>query len=372
VNGFSTALIPAPILSLNQNMMTSPAATMRWRSSESRALGLSIEGAAGPANSACSELSAVSRSYAQLRASNTRGGVALAWASKSLSSLDPSRDREGVSASAWLNVRSARVVVDARAHFAGVLTSLSMQPIPRLPSDTPRIDDTLRTRQRNTVDTTEVRHNSHALDLSTRLQWKWKKLALDVVAGGTAGKVNRLSTPSTRSDSLVLGDNSPQARNQVVVRGWARGEMRLSATRFLDITAAVAALPEQPYLGAPARRVAVIGMAFSGLPRSSPSSGKVAATARTFVESVRKDSSTVIIRLRIAKAKHVELSGEPTSWTPISMKRADDDWWEVALNAPPGSYRVNVRIDGHEWIAPPGTVPSRDEFGGEVGVIQIR
>jgi 1,4-alpha-glucan branching enzyme len=79
-----------------------------------------------------------------------------------------------------------------------------------------------------------------------------------------------------------------------------------------------------------------------------------------------------MIRLRIGKAKRVELSGEPTSWTPISMKRADDDWWEVTVNARPGSYRVNVRIDGREWIAPPGTVPSRDEFGGEAGVIQIR
>ena len=80
----------------------------------------------------------------------------------------------------------------------------------------------------------------------------------------------------------------------------------------------------------------------------------------------------MVIRFRIPKAVQVELSGEPTSWTPVAMRRISGDWWQAELRARPGSYRMNVRVDGRNWSAPPGTVPTRDEFGGETGVVQLK
>jgi hypothetical protein len=140
---------------------------------------------------------------------------------------------------------------------------------------------------------------------------------------------------------------------------------------MLDLTAGLAALPAQPYLGAPPRRVAMLGMVLNGMPRRNNSRGADSASDDV-IESVRQDSTRVLVRLRIPHAKQVELSGEPTSWTPVTMRRVQGDWWEAHLNARPGSYRMNIRVDGRQWIAPPGTVTSRDEFGGEVGVIHIR
>lgn len=90
------------------------------------------------------------------------------------------------------------------------------------------------------------------------------------------------------------------------------------------------------------------------------------------MELVRRDSMHVLVRLRIPRAQQVQLSGEPTAWTPVDMHRKAGDWWEAEVQARPGSYRMNVRVNGQQWSAPPGTIPTRDEFGGEVGVIQLK
>ena len=90
------------------------------------------------------------------------------------------------------------------------------------------------------------------------------------------------------------------------------------------------------------------------------------------MEIERMDSSRVTVRLRVRSARHVELSGEPTSWQAIPMRRVGGEWWEAEVHARPGSYRMNIRVDGKEWSAPPGSVATRDEFGGEVGVIVIK
>jgi hypothetical protein len=36
-----------------------------------------------------------------------------------------------------------------------------------------------------------------------------------------------------------------------------------------------------------------------------------------------------------------------------------------------GTYRLNVRVDGGEWVAPPGLLDVEDEFGGRVGLLVL-
>jgi hypothetical protein len=38
----------------------------------------------------------------------------------------------------------------------------------------------------------------------------------------------------------------------------------------------------------------------------------------------------------------------------------------------PGVHRLNVRLDGGEWVVPAGARPEPGEFGGAVGVIVLR
>ena len=37
-----------------------------------------------------------------------------------------------------------------------------------------------------------------------------------------------------------------------------------------------------------------------------------------------------------------------------------------------GIHQINLRIDGGQWIAPPGMPTMKDGFNGEVGVLVIK
>ena len=45
--------------------------------------------------------------------------------------------------------------------------------------------------------------------------------------------------------------------------------------------------------------------------------------------------------------------------------------WTADVRVVPGAYRVNVRIDGGTWKAPPGTATISDDFGGSAGLVVV-
>ena len=77
------------------------------------------------------------------------------------------------------------------------------------------------------------------------------------------------------------------------------------------------------------------------------------------------------VRVRAPGARSVELSGDFTSWDPVSLSAAGDGWWTARLPIRRGTYQVSVRRDGGRWLVPPGLVGVRDEFGGEAGILVI-
>ncbi|MGE5100766.1 MAG: glycogen-binding domain-containing protein, partial [Deltaproteobacteria bacterium] len=70
-------------------------------------------------------------------------------------------------------------------------------------------------------------------------------------------------------------------------------------------------------------------------------------------------------------ATAVELNGDFTHWQPVRLARGTDGWWTITLQIAPGTYQVNIRVDGGPWVAPPGLLTSTDEFGGIVGILRI-
>jgi hypothetical protein len=78
------------------------------------------------------------------------------------------------------------------------------------------------------------------------------------------------------------------------------------------------------------------------------------------------------LRVRVPSARSVELSGDFTGWNPITLTRADDDYWEATLAITPGMHRLAIRVDGDAWTPPPGVSSVPDEFQGTVGVIIIK
>ena len=76
------------------------------------------------------------------------------------------------------------------------------------------------------------------------------------------------------------------------------------------------------------------------------------------------------LRLEAPGARSVEIAGDFSDWTPHPLERAGDGW-EATLHLEPGVYRLNVRLDGGPWVAPPGLPAEHDGFGGEVGVLAV-
>ena len=93
------------------------------------------------------------------------------------------------------------------------------------------------------------------------------------------------------------------------------------------------------------------------------------STASSF--GVRAAGSTRIIYVHAPAARTIELMADFTDWQPVAMRHASNDEWQIAMPIAPGAHRVNIRVDGGEWGAPPGASTVQDEFNGVVGLVVI-
>lgn len=85
---------------------------------------------------------------------------------------------------------------------------------------------------------------------------------------------------------------------------------------------------------------------------------------------IRRAGESAIFTLRGVRGTRIELMGDFTGWEPIALTAAGDRW-TVRLPVAAGVYRVNLRVDGAAWSAPPGLTSVTDEFGGAAGVFVI-
>ncbi len=89
------------------------------------------------------------------------------------------------------------------------------------------------------------------------------------------------------------------------------------------------------------------------------------------METWREQDGTVLLVVHAPRARRVELMGDFTDWRPLVMQREADDHFAARIRLPAGSYRLNVRVDGGAWTAPPGTTQVADEYNGAAGLLVI-
>ncbi len=85
----------------------------------------------------------------------------------------------------------------------------------------------------------------------------------------------------------------------------------------------------------------------------------------------RLDNGSARITLGGLDAAAVELMGDFTGWEPIALVRSGQREWTANVPIPAGIHRVNLRVDGGQWIVPPGLPSSTDEFGGAAGILIV-
>ena len=84
------------------------------------------------------------------------------------------------------------------------------------------------------------------------------------------------------------------------------------------------------------------------------------------------DSGRYRVTIHATSARTVELSGDFGGWRPVTLEQISPDVWEAILPLAPGTYHVNMRVNGDRWVAPPGLPVAEDEFNGTVGLLIVR
>ncbi len=370
-----TILAPAGSISRPPTMLAR--ATVPWRAHWRAAGGASLT----PVTDACGAGEEQSRGWLAISRHVGSGAVTMGVAAQGIAHFDPTRDRDGIMvgvsralgrSALSLELRQHRLSREqwryfrARGDLLGVIDSIANRPPDSVFAPGPS-------------DSASSRSAWVALDVRARWRAALGPLALDMTFGGTHGGYGNVvgAAGGARADSSLA--SAIDRRNRF--RLWGRVEARVRVAHAFEVMGGVVALPAQPGGDAP-RRLGLVGVGITGLPRRhrpSVTAGSDGAhgeesnidRASSLFVSRRTDLATAIVRVRLAHASKVEISSEVTDWQPVTMTLAADGWWEAELRARPGTYRVNVRVDGGLWVAPPGVPSTRDEFGGSVGIVRL-
>lgn len=150
---------------------------------------------------------------------------------------------------------------------------------------------------------------------------------------------------------------------------WGSLRLEYAATSRLSVVAAAGSDAARIALGIPPSRFASVALRVVPW-RSKPDATMGAPRAPDFL--VRPAGAGVYrVTYVVAAARSVELSGDFGGWRPVALAQARPGVWEASLTLAPGTYHVNVRVDGDRWFAPQGLPQARDDFNGTVGLLVV-
>jgi hypothetical protein len=152
--------------------------------------------------------------------------------------------------------------------------------------------------------------------------------------------------------------------NQSASGGWGSVDVTTWVAPNLALVATAGRSLEDVLRGVPRTQYVSLGLRIAARPHSS-------------VRELRPPPAapmTVVNRagviLHVDSASRVELMADFTDWEIVALERSGSEW-RLLRELPPGLHRLAVRIDGGEWIAPPGLPRATDDFGGFVGLITV-
>ncbi len=201
-------------------------------------------------------------------------------------------------------------------------------------------------------DGTGCRHQSRLTDLEGSVRWEHKVIELTVRGGQRFGS---------------SFDVSPESRT------WASAQAALWISSQVAAVAGGGREPAQPTRGMPARRFGSLGvmLAYWPIPRGIVPVETPASLVRAF-EMRPAGSAVQRFTARIGGVESVEIMGDFSDWEPMPLVRRGRDLWELLVPMHAGVHQINLRIDGGEWIAPPGFPTMKDGFNGEVAVLVVK
>jgi hypothetical protein len=177
--------------------------------------------------------------------------------------------------------------------------------------------------------------------------------------------------------SLTVGARAGSSATHDATWSYASAALPLPFwSRRIAAIGTVGRRPSVPELGLPGSRFAGLGLrlTLNGTPAARQTATATAPSADAgSLELLRvPDTDQYQLKLRVAATENVQVRGDFTDWTPLSLVRAKDGTWSALLDLHPGIYHIEMRLDAGDWTVPPGVVLVPDGFGGKVGVLEVR
>jgi hypothetical protein len=184
-------------------------------------------------------------------------------------------------------------------------------------------------------------------DTQARVLWSFGRVALD-------GQIGLQSIDSTHTAT------------------WGRATATVAMGSRLSFVGSFGTQPDRAWMGVPGARFASLGVriAPAALSRPAPPAHVLPSPNRFTVRAA--EHGTYVVTIFVPAARSVELSGDFNAWTPVSLRESRPDVWEATIALAPGTYHVNMRVNGAAWIAPPGLSETSDDFNGSVGLLVVR
>ena len=149
---------------------------------------------------------------------------------------------------------------------------------------------------------------------------------------------------------------------------WGSADATLWVLPHAAFVGSIGRTLDDPVRGVPQTTFASVALRLTGSPHETVGRRRVVAGARVSVQRV--DESRRRFEIRGVRGSRVEVMGDFTDWSPVTLELAGDVW-HFETPATPGLHRIALRIDGGEWIAPANIPHATDDLGGVVGLITV-
>lgn len=213
-----------------------------------------------------------------------------------------------------------------------------------------------------TISPTMVNDSIKYTDTQASLSWKSDAVDLGALLGFRLG--DQLTALSANAKS------------------WANVSGVLWLTPRMGVAVGGGSYPVDPTQGFPGGRFVSLSLRFgqrrpTQSPNDQSSQQSPAVMAPEIVPAAsgllvsRGGGDLVTLQVNVSGAQLVEINGDFTNWIPVPLVPAAGDRWSVSVRIKRGKYQMNMRVDGGQWIVPPGLLSMADEFGGTVGLLVI-
>jgi hypothetical protein len=215
-----------------------------------------------------------------------------------------------------------------------------------------------------TISPTMVNDSIKYADVQASLSWKGEAVDLGALLGFRLG--NQLTTLSAN------------------VKSWASASAVFWTTPRIGVALGGGNYPVDPTEGFPGGRFVSLSLRFARGRRPRPQPREQSGQESPLPELAPNKTSgvtgfvatrgvgvAVTLRVNAPDARLVEINGDFTNWVPAPLAPAGGGWWSSSFPIKSGKYQMNIRVNGGQWIVPPGLLSMVDEFGGTVGLLVI-